>query len=171
MEADTLTHKRCPRCEQHKLVTEYYKSKKSKDGFRWVCKECCNEQIRSNPHTQIFAAKKYSAKINNIEFTITKEDVIWNEYCPALGVKLDYNRVSSRKSGMKPNSPSFDRIDPNKGYIPGNVVIVSAKANTIKSNATITELQRLTAFYAQLIPQVGEQNASEDHRMVPHSVE
>ena len=155
MEGNTLTHKRCPRCEQHKLVTEYYKSNTSKDGLRWICKECCVDEARSNPCVKIFAAKKYSAKLNNIEFTITKEDVIWNEYCPALGVKLDYDRVSSRKSGMKPNSPSFDRIDPNKGYIPGNVVIMSAKANTIKSNATPEELNRVAAYYTQLISLAG----------------
>jgi hypothetical protein len=34
---------------------------------------------------------------------------------------------------MIPESPSLDRLDPKLGYVPGNIVIISVKANLIKS--------------------------------------
>ena len=37
-------------------------------------------------------------------------------------------------------SPSLDRIDSTKGYVPGNVWVISNKANRMKSNAAAEEL-------------------------------
>lgn len=39
--------------------------------------------------------------------------------------------------------PSLDKIIPKLGYVKGNVWVVSNKANRIKSNATIEELELL----------------------------
>ena len=44
----------------------------------------------------------------------------------------------------------MDRIRPKLGYVPGNVVVVSHKANAIKSNSTITELVEVARFYGRL---------------------
>ena len=51
-----------------------------------------------------------------------------------------------RGNGPRPieNSPSLDRIDPTKGYVKGNVWIISHKANVFKSYATHEELKILT---------------------------
>lgn len=37
-------------------------------------------------------------------------------------------------------SPSLDRIDSSKGYVKGNVRVISARANMLKNNATVEEL-------------------------------
>lgn len=49
-----------------------------------------------------------------------------------------------------PNDPacwSLDRKDNSLGYVKGNVVIVSLKANKIKRDATPLELRQVADFY------------------------
>jgi hypothetical protein len=37
-------------------------------------------------------------------------------------------------------SPSLDRIKPELGYVPGNIQVISARANVMKNDATPEEL-------------------------------
>jgi hypothetical protein len=60
--------------------------------------------------------------------------------CPLLGVRLTYENF---KGNAPSNYATLDRIDPNKGYVEGNVQIVSFRANTLKSNATLEELKMI----------------------------
>ena len=43
----------------------------------------------------------------------------------------------------------MDRRDNSIGYTPENVVVVSWRANRIKSDASAAELQKLANFYAE----------------------
>ena len=53
-----------------------------------------------------------------------------------------HNPLSEINEGVSAaNSPSVDRIVPELGYVKGNVQIISHKANTIKSNATLEDLK------------------------------
>jgi hypothetical protein len=61
------------------------------------------------------------------------------DLCPILGIALEYGRKS--KAGPAPSSPSLDRIRPERGYVPGNVRVISHRANQIRSNATAEELR------------------------------
>jgi hypothetical protein len=58
--------------------------------------------------------------------------------CPLLGIPLFYTR-----NAITDNTPSFDRINPLLGYTKDNVWIISSKANRIKSNAQINEIELL----------------------------
>lgn len=51
--------------------------------------------------------------------------------------------IEYTSDGLKPNSPSIDRLDPTRGYVPDNVWIVSNRANTLKGDATLEELEEL----------------------------
>ena len=70
-----------------------------------------------------------------MEHTITVVDVIIPDLCPMLGIPL-----AMSVGAPSNNSPSLDRIDSSKGYIPGNVWVISHKANSMKRDATREEL-------------------------------
>ena len=82
---------------------------------------------------------KSRAKQNNIPFNLTLEDITIPDTCPLLGIPLEIQP----KKGYHPNSPSLDRIIPEKGYIKGNVWIISNRANTLKNDASLQELELL----------------------------
>ena len=90
------------------------------------------ERIRG----KMIVRSKSRAKKLNIEFNITIDDIILTEYCPLLNIKLDY----IKKEQNNINAASLDRIDNTKGYVKGNVMIISVLANTMKSNATLEQL-------------------------------
>jgi hypothetical protein len=55
--------------------------------------------------------------------------------CPILGIPIIKDIKKEQKEVPNPNSPSIDRIDNSKGYVKGNVRVISHKANTMKHNA------------------------------------
>lgn len=62
--------------------------------------------------------------------------------CPALGIPLKFG------TGNKPcrNSPSIDKIVPSKGYVKGNIQVLSYKANSMKSDATPKQLVKFSIW-------------------------
>lgn len=89
---------------------------------------------------------KRRAKRKGIEFSIIPDDLIIPSHCPIFGTKLVIN---TGKTGA--DSPSIDRIDSDKGYIPCNVVIISHRANTIKSSGTAKEHQLIVDWLNEQI--------------------
>lgn len=97
-----------------------------------------------NPVRAMLVAARRRAKIKNLEFTISITDIVIPNTCPLLGIP-----IIPSKGIHAPNSPSLDRFDSSKGYIPGNVWVISYRANTLKSNSTADELIKLaTALQA-----------------------
>ena len=88
------------------------------------------------------AAKRRAAK-NGIEFSITEQDIadVWRDTCPIFGITLKRNQERA-----KDNSPSLDRINNDKGYVPGNIAIVSQKFNTMKRELTPTVLRLMLQY-------------------------
>lgn len=77
-----------------------------------------------------------------IEFNITAEDVPdFPSHCPVLGIPLLF--IQRDKGGWYDDNPSIDRIDPTKGYIKGNIRVISNRANRLKCNATLEELEKV----------------------------
>lgn len=85
--------------------------------------------------SQLLAGARRRAKDCGLEFALTAADVHVPETCPLLGTPMFFG---NGKAG--PNSPTLDRIEPSKGYVPGNVWVVSYRANVIKNDATAAEL-------------------------------
>ena len=147
----------CPECNENKAIRMFSlldKTDASK-GHKLVCKSC-SRSLKSKEKRErdwkhdarrfMLMNSKQRAKKAGMEHTITKEDIIIPEFCPVLGMKLERTRINDWTT-----SPSLDRIDNTKGYIPGNVVVVSRRANILKKDATLTEMQALVKFYEPLL--------------------
>jgi hypothetical protein len=88
-----------------------------------------------------FVTKKNAALQAGLLFTLEFGDLVWPDVCPVLGIPLDYTA-----SGRSENSVSFDQIDPGKGYVPGNVMVMSWRANRIKNDGSAEEHRRIAEF-------------------------
>lgn len=153
----------CPVCNRDLPYYKFIVARKSHTGRMWCCKECFGNKpnisdnnfrkefdtgfkkliysqkresrLRNFVHSMWKAAKSRAEK-KELEFNIEESDIIIPETCPLLGIKLEF--------GTKVNydaSPSLDRIDNIKGYIKGNIWVISKKANTMKNSASLQELQ------------------------------
>ena len=79
---------------------------------------------------------KQRAKEKGLEFNLDISDILIPTHCPYLGIEL---KVIGKQ--LTDNSPSLDRIDNTKGYIKGNVEIISQLANRCKSDLSIDQLR------------------------------
>lgn len=86
------------------------------------------------------AASRRARKLN-LPFNLVKADIVIPEICPVLGIKL-YRGIGK----IVDNSPTLDRVIPDKGYTKGNVKVISHRANSLKSNATLEELVALVKY-------------------------
>lgn len=154
-----MENKLCSKCKLCKPISEYSKSKRGANGLRSNCKACdrvrCKEwkdknpnkvqatnqkrdqQRKAEPEKEMLRRAKKRAIIRNIEFSIGVEDILIPYECPVLNKKLQYSNSQS----VHRFAPSLDRKDITKGYVSGNVQVISYKANTMKSDATLEELQ------------------------------
>lgn len=78
------------------------------------------------------------SKKRGIICSIHYTDLTIPKVCPLLGIPLDIKR-----GVFGPDSPSLDRIDPTKGYVVGNVWVVSFRANNLKGDATVAEMRSI----------------------------
>lgn len=85
-----------------------------------------------------FARSRANKK--GVPFNLTVEDIHLPEFCPVLGIRLQVS------GDQLDSSPSLDRIIPKLGYVRGNVVVISHRANRLKGDATYTELERLASW-------------------------
>lgn len=105
----------------------------------------CRLQTKLPLVVKLFRNAKSRAKKSKIEFSIEIEDIIIPTHCPILGIKLEENVKIA-----KPNSYSIDRINSEKGYVKGNIQIISHRANAIKNDATVEELEQLVNYLKTL---------------------
>lgn len=92
-----------------------------------------------------FYGKRANAVHTGWEWSIAFGEIDWLEKCPILGLELDYFAETRQE-----NSVSFDRIDSNKGYVSGNVQIISWRANRIKNDGSAAEHRRIADYLDSL---------------------
>ena len=103
-----------------------------------LCPQCNSNRVKStSSEKKMLNRARNRARERGLEFSLELSDIKIPDICPILGIPL---RVHSGTSGGKPFSPALDRIDNSKGYIPGNVMVISHLANCMKSSATNEQL-------------------------------
>ena len=166
----------CRRCQQMKPIADFYVRLRSGPGiYERTCIPCWNKGDREwyalnkkkvrarydrdkdrilerkkrlraeDPIPHMLAVAKSRAKKKGLPFSLKREDITVPDRCPVFGLPLRTSR-----GRLSRDSPSLDRIHNSKGYVPGNVIVVSLRANHLKLDATIDELRTLVAFYEKV---------------------
>lgn len=105
--------------------------------------EVMEEYIRLRLN-QTYSVIKYKCDKNSVPFDFCLDDLApFPLQCPVLDIDIDYFK---KGQGGSNHSPSIDRLVPSKGYVTGNVRIISQKANRLKQDASIEEQVQLLAY-------------------------
>lgn len=100
------------------------------------------ENHRTVANHMVSSARRNVKKTGH-EHSIVAEDLIpLPTHCPIFGIKLTYGGTGYPVA----SSASIDRVDNSKGYIPGNVQVISNRANSLKRDATISDVENLLAY-------------------------
>lgn len=88
------------------------------------------------------------AEAAHVPFALTLEYVLslMVEKCPALGIDLVYKNAGQ----VGADSATLDRTKPALGYVPGNVQVISHRANSIKSDAIAAEVTAVARWLTSL---------------------
>ena len=112
---------------------------------RATCRKCNSAYMNSylqarrrrEPEKELWRRAKERASSFGLEFDLTHPPALPLR-CPVLGITLT-------PGGRRRNSsPSLDRIDPQRGYIKGNVRVISDRANRLKGNRNLEEVRALS---------------------------
>jgi hypothetical protein len=149
-------YKVCKECNQSLNLNKFSLIEKwnVNSGTKDICKKCSSsirQREKLNRDWKTDAAKllykniKSRCKRIGREFSIDLDDIVIPEKCPVFGFEL---KREDKQTWMY--APSVDRIDSSKGYVKGNVTVVSRRANILKRDATIDELEQLLNYYKTL---------------------
>jgi hypothetical protein len=115
------------------------------------------EYSQKNPQKILLLSAKHRSIKKGVVCTIKEEDIHIPTICPVLGIAIEKVFNPDGKRGACEGSPSLDRIDNTKGYIKGNIQVISNKANSMKNSATPEQLLKFAYWvlltYGHLIDQ------------------
>jgi hypothetical protein len=136
-----FTGKKCP---QNHTSKRY-----SHNGVCYDCVMESNKKWYDRNKTDIEWRRKRLFKFlenrairGSIPFELEYNDIDWPTHCPVFGVELCYDSID----GVRDNSASFDKVDPKLGYVKNNVNIISHRANWLKQDSTIEQLQNIIQY-------------------------
>lgn len=123
------------------------------DGFNHRCIECDARRRRELRLTSwsscALRSARERAKKSGLSFDLTIDDLFVPEYCPVLPhIKLEI--AIGKGKGGEESSPSVDRVDPNIGYVRGNVRVISNRANRVKNDGTAEEHEAIARYIREV---------------------
>lgn len=89
-------------------------------------------------YTMFYDARKRAIALG-LPFNINPENIEIPSICPVLGTSLS-------NSGRRDFRPSLDRVIPDRGYVIGNIKVISFRANRMKSDACVSDLRAVIKY-------------------------
>jgi len=96
-------------------------------------------RARERPADAIWERARRRALRLGVHFDLPRGSLYVPTLCPVLGIPVEVGPCRSD------HSPSLDRIIPAKGYVSTNVRVISDKANRLKGDRSLEDLQRRAA--------------------------
>ena len=103
-------------------------------------KMVCLKWRESHPELIMLSNARKNAKERKVPYSLTLADIVIPDRCPVFGTPFVFTKNTGKQS---PQGPSLDRIIPELGYVPGNVWVISWRANKLKGDASLHELSVL----------------------------
>ena len=124
-----------------------------------VCKETIGETPtkrewdKNNPFKKLLSNVRYRSKQKGLEFDLDLEYLksLDRDTCPYLNCPIEFNLPIVKRGQAHPRAKSLDRINSAKGYVKGNVIICSWKANRLLSDARAEELLLLASNFFRVL--------------------
>ena len=128
----------CQSIRRKKLYASGWRQKHNSETSKKKNKKWIEKNPKEHWIIRAVGRAKKRALNNKMPFNITVEYIesIFPDKCPVFGT--EFNFLGNKTS--RPESPSLDKIDAGKGYVAGNVAIISMKANVIKQNASSEDI-------------------------------
>ena len=125
-------------CECQRIVQSSVEGKDYLKNYNFANKNNARayfiNRVSDNPIKVKLQLKKAQCKKEGIPFNITEDDISIPVTCPLLGIPVVMT-LGKGGSGRE-NGWSLDRLDASKGYVKGNVWVISGKANRMKQDMT-----------------------------------
>lgn len=109
---------------------------------------------RRNPVQYLLKHAKHRAAKAGYPFAISAADIEMPDVCPVFGWPFQFG--DGKMGWRNMYAPSLDKIKPQLGYVPGNVMVISVRANHLKANATLNEMRAVLAYMERV-------GCNEDH--------
>ena len=139
----------CTLCGKRKSMEKYPPDKRAGDGKQARCRACVASEVmriyRERPEFHLLERARQRARRKGMEFDLVVDDITpLPKRCPIFGQLL-----RPGNGQQNPNAYSLDRIDNNKGYIRGNVMVISYLANRLKNDGTADQHRRIADWMDQ----------------------
>lgn len=113
----------------------------SEPEYKKLKQERARDYIVRNYRNWLLRQIKLRAKKTGVKFNLTMDDIIVPKRCPVFGMVLKRGVGHSCDT-----SPTVDRINAKRGYVKGNVAIISRKANSLKGAATAAQHRHIAEW-------------------------
>lgn len=152
---------RCVECQNtaRRSTRDRVKQRTTSRAYRDRLKKKAPERISHskawaamNPEKYLFSRLRHgfakrgarAARLINFDQFMIEIGGKMPEVCPILGIRMDITASSTSD-----NLPTVDRIDSSKPYQPGNIAVISWKANRLKNNGTAEDHRRIAEWMSR----------------------